>query len=86
VIRLYHGGTLGPHIGCCRLHGLGVEESPVVREQLKRAGVRLAHLINAAAAGTLPVNMLSLAPSSTSCRAYRHSLHPDARLQRPQIA
>lgn len=32
--------------------------SPVLREQLKKAGVRLAHLINAAAAGTLPLNML----------------------------
>jgi hypothetical protein len=32
--------------------------SPVLREQLKKAGVRLAHLINAAAAGTLPINML----------------------------
>jgi S1/P1 Nuclease len=36
--------------------------SPVVRQRLKQAGVRLAHLINIAAAGTLPVNMLSLAP------------------------
>jgi hypothetical protein len=33
---------------------------PVARQQLKRAGIRLAHLINAAAAGTLPVNMVSL--------------------------
>jgi S1/P1 Nuclease len=33
---------------------------PVVIERLKRAGVRLAHLINAAAASTLPVNMLQL--------------------------
>jgi len=33
---------------------------PVVVEQLKKAGVRLAHLINTAAAGTLPVNMLML--------------------------
>jgi hypothetical protein len=33
---------------------------PVVVERLKQAGVRLAHLINAAAAGTLPVNMLIL--------------------------
>ena len=36
--------------------------SPVVRQRLKQAGVRLAHLINAAAAGTLPVNMAKLAP------------------------
>lgn len=36
--------------------------APIVREQLKKAGVRLAHLINAAAAGTLPVNMLQLTP------------------------
>jgi hypothetical protein len=36
--------------------------APVAREQLKKAGVRLAHLINAAAAGTLPVNMLRLTP------------------------
>ena len=35
--------------------------APIV-EQLKKAGVRLAHLINAAAAGTLPVNMLQLTP------------------------
>ena len=34
---------------------------PVVVEQLKKAGVRLAYLINAAAAGTLPTNMLKLA-------------------------
>lgn len=33
---------------------------PLVREQLKKAGVRLAHLINAAAAGTLPRNMIGL--------------------------
>jgi hypothetical protein len=33
---------------------------PVAREQLKRAGVRLAHLINAAAAGTLPKNMIGV--------------------------
>jgi hypothetical protein len=31
---------------------------PIVREQLKKAGVRLAHLINAAADGTLPLNLL----------------------------
>jgi nuclease S1 len=36
--------------------------APVVRERLKQAGVRLAHLINAAAAGTLPVNILQIAP------------------------
>ena len=36
--------------------------APVVREQLKKAGVRLANLINAAASGALPVNMLRLAP------------------------
>jgi hypothetical protein len=35
--------------------------SPVLREQLKKAGVRLAHLINAAAAGTLPINLLRVA-------------------------
>jgi S1/P1 nuclease len=34
---------------------------PVVLERLKRAGVRLAHLINAAAAGILRANMLQLA-------------------------
>jgi hypothetical protein len=33
---------------------------PVVREQLKKAGVRLAHLLNAAADGTLPPNLLQL--------------------------
>jgi hypothetical protein len=33
---------------------------PVVRERLKQAGVRLAHLINSAAAGTLPVNMIQV--------------------------
>jgi hypothetical protein len=33
---------------------------PVVRERLKQAGVRLALLINSAAAGTLPVNMVEL--------------------------
>lgn len=33
---------------------------PIAIERLKQAGVRLAHLINAAAAGTLPVNMLQL--------------------------
>jgi hypothetical protein len=33
---------------------------PVAIERLKQAGVRLAHLINAAAAGTLPVNMLQV--------------------------
>jgi hypothetical protein len=31
---------------------------PVLVEQLKKAGVRLAHIINSAAAGTLPPNML----------------------------
>jgi len=31
---------------------------PVAKEQLKKAGVRLAFLINAAAAGTLPANMI----------------------------
>jgi len=36
--------------------------APVVREQLKKAGVRLAHLINAAANRTLPANMLRLTP------------------------
>jgi hypothetical protein len=36
--------------------------SSVLREQLKKAGVRLAHLINAAAAGTLPVTMLRVTP------------------------
>jgi hypothetical protein len=36
--------------------------SPVVREQVRKAGVRLAHLINAVAAGTLPVNVLRLTP------------------------
>ena len=36
--------------------------APVVREQLKKAGVRLAHLINAAANRTLPVNMLRVTP------------------------
>jgi hypothetical protein len=34
---------------------------PIVVERLKQAGVRLAHLINSAAAGTLPANMLQLA-------------------------
>jgi S1/P1 Nuclease len=32
--------------------------SPVVRQRLKQAGVRLAFLINSAAAGTLPRNMI----------------------------
>ena len=32
---------------------------PIVREQLKKAGVRLAHLINAAASGALPLNLLN---------------------------
>jgi hypothetical protein len=31
---------------------------PVVTERLKQARVRLAHLTNSAAAGTLPVNMI----------------------------
>jgi hypothetical protein len=34
---------------------------PVVEEQLKKAGVRLANLIEAVAAGALPVNMIKLA-------------------------
>jgi hypothetical protein len=33
---------------------------PVVQEQLKKAGVRLANLVEAVAAGTLPVNMIKL--------------------------
>jgi len=36
--------------------------APVARQRLKQAGERLAHLINAAAAGTLPVNMLKVTP------------------------
>ena len=33
---------------------------PVVVEQIKKAGIRLAHLINAAAAGTLPTNLIGV--------------------------
>ena len=52
----------GTHV----IHGTPLDESyfawalPVVREQLKKAGVRLALLINAAADGTLPPNLLQL--------------------------
>jgi hypothetical protein len=48
------------------IHGTPLEEPyfakalPVVKEQLKRAGVRLALLMNAAADGTLPPNLLQL--------------------------
>jgi hypothetical protein len=48
------------------IHGTPLEEPyfakalPVVKEQLKKAGVRLALLINAAADGTLPPNLLQL--------------------------
>jgi hypothetical protein len=35
---------------------------PIVVEQLKKAGVGLAYLINAVAAGTLPDNLLQLTP------------------------
>jgi hypothetical protein len=34
----------------------------VVKVQIKKAGVRLAMLIDAAAAGTLPANLLKLTP------------------------
>jgi len=48
------------------IHGTPLEEPyfakalPVVKEQLKKAGVRLALLMNAAADGTLPPNLLQL--------------------------
>jgi hypothetical protein len=65
---LERGGSISlqPPDGTDVIHGTPLEEPyfakalPVVKEQLKKAGVRLALLMNAAADGTLPPNLLQL--------------------------